>query len=61
MYSILNLVVGRTFFFAYYERLTGTLVGFEKVGKWRVPFALQCKYTEYTIQPCLKCYLLVVD
>jgi hypothetical protein len=45
-------------FIAYYERLTGTMVGFEKVGKWRVPFAVQCKYTKCTIQPCLKYYLL---
>jgi hypothetical protein len=45
----------------YYERLTGTMVGFEKVGKRRVPFAVQCKYTKCTIQPCLKYYLLVVN
>jgi hypothetical protein len=45
----------------FYERLTGTMVGFEKVGKRRVPFAVQCKYTKCTIQPCLKYYLLVVN
>jgi hypothetical protein len=48
-------------FIAYYERLTGTMVGFEKVGKRRVPFAVQCKYIKCTIQPYLKYYLLVVN
>jgi hypothetical protein len=44
MYSILNLVVGRKILLhTYYDRLTGTMVVCEKVGKRRLPFAVQCK------------------
>jgi hypothetical protein len=30
------------------------MVGFEKVGKQRVPFGVQCKYAKCTIQTMLK-------
>jgi hypothetical protein len=60
-YCILNLVVGRKILLHIMRDLTGTMVGFEKVGKRRVPFSVQCKYTKCTIQPRLKYYLLVVN
>jgi hypothetical protein len=35
------------------------MVGFEKVGKRRVPFAVQCKYSEFFLRLAIGFYMLI--
>jgi hypothetical protein len=61
IYCSFNLVVGRKILLDIMSDQRAQWFGFKKVGKRRVLFAVQCKYTKCTIQPCLKYYLLVVN
>jgi hypothetical protein len=44
-YWVVTLLVARKMVLHYYERLTSTMIGFEKVEKQWGQFAVKCKYT----------------